>query len=335
MSDTITVVKSMSIKDKLLRNLNSLRAHDNASIFLVLIIMVGALSIFTPNFFSSMNLINIIRQIAFIAIIGFGVTGVIVTGGIDLSSGSIVGLTSVIVASVAHPGQMPLVFSLAIGMAVGIVCGFANGFILAKTKIPPFIVTLGMFTAARGAALLFTNGRPVNDLSKGFVYLGAGKIGMVPVPIIIMLLAAVLVHVLFVHMRFGKHIFALGGNMQAAIISGVNVSRAIMLIYTLAGALASLAGITLTARISSGQPNLGIGFELDAIAAAVIGGTSMTGGVGTIPGTIAGALIIGVINNGMSLLNINAYWQQIVKGFIIVLAVFIDQMRNRVPARSR
>ena len=305
------------------------KAYDSAGIFIVLIFLIIILSIFTPNFFSSINLINIVRQIAFIAIIGFGVTGVIVSGGIDLSSGSIVGATSVIVASVAHPGQMPLIFTILIGLAVGVVAGFINGFIIAKTQIPPFIVTLGMYTVARGFAMMFTGGQPVNDLSPAFNFIGGGKVWFIPVPIIIMIVFAILAHTLFVHTRFGKHMFAVGGNEQAAVISGVHVQRIKIKTYTFAGLLASVSGITLTARICSGQPSLGGGFELDAIAAAVIGGTSMSGGVGTIFGTVCGALIIGVINNGMELIHINIYWQQIVKGIIIVLAVFIDQIRQK------
>lgn len=304
------------------------KIYNRFGIFLVLLLMVVILSFLTPNFLATNNLLNIIRQISFIAIIGFGVTIVIITTGIDLSSGSIVGLTSVYVASAAHPGQFPLIVTVLVGLAVGAICGLVNGIIIAKANIPPFIATLGMYTAARGAASLFSDGRPVSNLKDDFVFLGAGRIIGIPVPIIILLIVVVLTHIMLTQTKFGRHIFALGGNEQAAIISGINVNRIKILVYMYAGALASLAGLVLTARISSGQPGLGVGFELDAIASSVIGGTSLNGGIGSVFGTIAGALVIGVINNGMDLLHVNVYWQQIVKGAIIVLAVLIDRMKN-------
>lgn len=318
--------KAFEIRD-LRKSLGSI--YNKFGIFIVLIFMMLILSILTPNFLTSNNLINVVRQISFIAIIGFGVTAIIITTGIDLSSGSIVALTSVIVASAAHPGQYPLIVTVLIGLSVGLLCGFLNGIIIAKAGIPPFIVTLGMFTAARGAASLFSDGRPISNMKDEFIFLGAGKVLGIPVPIIILVLVAVVTHIILTQTRFGRHVFAVGGNEQAAIISGINVVKVKVMVYTYAGFLASLAGLVLTARINSGQPGLGVGLELDAIASAVIGGTSLSGGMGAVFGTITGALVIGVINNGMDLLNINVYWQQIVKGIIIVLAVFIDKMKNK------
>lgn len=304
------------------------KIYNKFGIFIVLICMMIILSILTPNFLTSKNLINVVRQISFIAIIGFGVTAIIITTGIDLSSGSIVALTSVVVASVAHPGQHSLFVTILIGLSVGLVCGFFNGIITAKAGIPPFIVTLGMYTAARGAASLFSDGRPISNMKEEFIFLGAGKVLGIPVPIIILIVVAILMHIILTQTRYGRHVFALGGNEQAAIISGISVVKVKVLVYTCAGLLSSLAGLVLTARINSGQPGLGVGLELDAIASAVIGGTSLSGGVGSVFGTFTGALVIGVINNGMDLLNINVYWQQIVKGIIIVLAVFIDKMKH-------
>lgn len=304
--------------------------YEKFGIFIVLIMLVVLLSFLSPNFLTTHNLLNIARQITFIAIIGFGVTIVIITTGIDLSSGSIVGLTSVIVASAAHPGQFPFIVTILIGLLVGLVCGLINGIIVAKAGIPPFIATLGMYTAARGFASLYSDGRPINGLKPEFIYLGAGRPLGIPVPVIILIIVAIITHLLLTKTRIGRHIFALGGNEQAAIISGINVNKIKMVVYAYAGLLASLSGLVLTARISSGQPGLGVGFELDAIASAVIGGTSLSnGGVGSVFGTITGALVIGVINNGMDLLNINTYWQQIIKGAIIVLAVTLDKMKNR------
>lgn len=310
------------------KSMNMKNIYEKFGIFIVLIVMGAILSFMTPNFLTTINLLNIIRQISFIAIIGFGVTIIIITTGIDLSSGSVVGLTSVVVASAAHPGQFPLVVTILIGIGVGALAGLVNGTIVAKGKIPPFIATLGMYTSARGAASLYSDGRPIGDLKESFIYIGAGKFLGIPVPIIILVVVLIITHIMMTQTRFGRHIFALGGNEQAAIISGINVNRVKILVYMYAGALASIAGLVLTARISSGQPGLGLGFELDAIASAVIGGTSLTGGVGSVFGTMAGALVIGVINNGMDLLQINAYWQQIVKGLIIVAAVLIDRLKN-------
>ena len=325
---------SESIKDKKIFKMKSLSLslwdiYDRFGIFLVLVFMVILLSILSPYFLTVYNLMNIVRQITFIALIGIGVTNIIITTGIDLSSGSIVGLTSVVAASFAHPGTYPVIVPVLMGLLVGTLCGALNGFVIAKGKIPPFIMTLGMFTAARGAALIFSNGRPIGDLSDSFIFLGAGKIFGIPVPILILAICAVCMHVLLNNTRVGRHIYGLGGNEQASIISGINVDRVKIFVYALAGLLASLSGVILTARISSGQPGLGVGFELDAIAGAVIGGTSLTGGMGTVFGTISGALVIGVINNGMDLLNINMYWQQLVKGFIIVIAVLIDQNKKK------
>lgn len=306
------------------------KGYGRFGIFFVLLGIIIMMSILSENFLTYLNIINVVRQISFIALIALGVTAIIITTGIDLSSGSIVGITSVVVASFAHPGEYPLILTLLIGLLVGSSAGLINGSIIAKTGMPPFIVTLGMFTTARGLALLYSDGRPVNNLSKEFIFLGAGKVWGIPVPIIILVIVAVLTHILLTNTRLGRHIFAIGGNEQAAIISGINVNRVKIFVYAYAGFLASLAGIILTARIYSGQPGLGTGFELDAIAAAVIGGTSLSGGLGSVFGTICGALVVGVINNGMDLLGVNMYWQQITKGGIIVLAVLLDMQKNRV-----
>jgi inositol transport system permease protein len=208
--------------------------------------------------------------------------------------------------------------------------GLVNGTLVAKTRIPPFIATLGTYTSIRGLALLYTGGRPISDLTDAYNFIGQGDLLGVPVPIIILVVMAVVTHVLYGHTKFGKYIYAIGGNEQAARVSGINSSRYKMLIYVFAGFLSGLAGLVVSARIGSGQPGLGVGYELDAIAAAVIGGASLSaGGIGTVAGTIAGALIIGVLNNILDLMNVSAYWQQIIKGCIIVGAVIIDQLKQR------
>lgn len=297
-------------------------------IFIILIAMIILMTILTPAFLTSSNLLNIVRQVSFIGIVAMGVTMVIITTGIDLSSGSVIALVSVITASFAQ-GDHPLIVALAIGLAVGALAGFINGAISAKGAIPPFIATLGMMIAARGLALLYSDGRPIGGLSESFLFIGQGEIGGIPVPILIFLIMGVISHLMLSKTKFGKYTYAIGGNEHAARICGINVDKYKILIYTYAGFLAALAGIMLTSRISAGQPSMGVMYELDAIAAAVIGGTSLSGGIGTIPGTIVGALIIGVLNNGLDLLNVSSYWQQILKGVIIVSAVLIDSRKNK------
>jgi inositol transport system permease protein len=297
-------------------------------------------SLLSPAFLTVVNLTNIIRQMSVIGLIALGVTGVIVAGGIDLSSGSVVGLTAVVAASLAQsPGwrgalypnltAVPLVCPIVAGCLVGAAAGMVNGALVAKTGIPPFIATLGMYTAARGAAMLYTSGRPVSGLRDAYNVIGQGNLFGFPSPIVILTVFAIVTHILYSRTRFGKYIYAIGGNERAARVCGINVSAYKIRIYTYAGFLAGIAGIVVSSRIGSGQPGLGQGYELDAIAAAVIGGTSLSaGGIGTIPGTIAGTLIIGVLNNTLDLVNVSAYWQQIIKGMIIVGAVVLDQRKS-------
>jgi inositol transport system permease protein len=309
-------------------------------IFLIFAVMVLAASILSPAFVSSTNLINIVRQMSIVGLIALGVTGVIVSAGIDLSSGSVVGLTAVVAASLAqspdnsapfYPGlHLPLIVAVLAACAVGALVGLINGTLVAKTRIPPFIATLGTYTAIRGVGLLYTGGRPISDLTDAYDFIGQGDLFGVPIPIVILVVMAVVTHILYAHTKFGKYIYAIGGNEQAARVSGIDSSKYKMLIYVYAGFLAGLAGLVVSARIGSGQPGLGVGYELDAIAAAVIGGTSLSaGGIGTVAGTIVGALIIGVLNNILDLMNVSAYWQQIIKGCIIVGAVILDQLKQR------
>jgi inositol transport system permease protein len=309
-------------------------------IFLIFAVMVVAASILSPAFLSSINLINIVRQMSVVGLIALGVTGVIISAGIDLSSGSVVGLTAVVAASLAqdpeyatpfYPGlHLPLIVAVLAACVVGALVGLINGSLVAKTRIPPFIATLGTFTAIRGLALLYTGGRPISDLKDAYNFIGQGAVLGVPVPIIILVIMAVVTHILYAHTKFGKYIYAIGGNEQAARVSGIDAEKYKMLIYVYASFLAGLAGLVVSARIGSGQPGLGVGYELDAIAAAVIGGTSLSaGGIGTVAGTIIGALIIGVLNNILDLMNVSAYWQQIIKGCIIVGAVILDQLKQR------
>ena len=311
--------------------------------------MFIAMTFLTDAFLQPRNLVNVVRQISVVGLIAIGVTMVIITMGIDLSSGSVLALAAVIAASLAQqpdwhdakfPGLvLPLIVPILAALVIGVLCGFINGWLIARFLIPPFIATLGMMTVARGFALIYSN-RPVSGLTDTYNFIGQGEIFKVfpipgqpplgiPVPVIILALVAIGAHIMLNNTRFGRHIYAIGGNEQAALISGLNVGRIKIGVYTIAGLLSGLAGLVLSSRIGSGQPGLAVGIELDAIASAVIGGTSLSGGIGTIWGTIIGALIIGVLNNGLDLLNVSAYWQTIVKGSIIVVAVIVDERKNR------
>ena len=307
-------------------------------IVLILLAMLIAFSLLSEGFFTTRNIFNIIRQISVMGLIAIGVTMVIITGGIDLGSGSVLALAAVLATSLAqlpdsatlkYPGlSVPLILPIVVALGVGALTGLINGGLISRFKIPPFIATLGMMTVARGFALIYSN-KPLSQLTPEYNFIGQGAILGVPFPIIILIAVAVAAHIMLNNTPFGRYIYALGGNEQAARISGVNIDRVKIGVYTLAGLLSGLAGLVISSRVGSGQPGQGVGIELDAIAAAVIGGTSLSGGIGTIWGTIVGALIIGVLDNGLILLNVDQYWITIVKGSIIVVAVIIDQRKNR------
>ncbi len=305
------------------------------AILFILLGFVVLLSFATGgNFLQPQNLINVIVQVAPIGIIALGMMFAIITKGIDLSVGATVALAAVIAASMAQMGSerfpvwwvgIPVIAALVVGALVGGVVGT----LVSVFRIAPFIATLGMMTAARGLALIYTDGRPISNLAPGYNALGQGSILGIPVPIYLFAGVAFLTWVILQRTRFGRHVYAIGGNEQAARVSGINVSRVKFGIYTYIGVLAALAGVILSARIGSGNPQLGMTIELDAITATVIGGTSFNGGVGTVWGTIVGALIISVINNGLDLLSVSPFWQMVVKGAIIVIAIIIDERKNR------
>lgn len=296
---------------------------------MALALICAGLSLATPNFLTVQNLIIVLRQIAINGILAVGVTLVLLTGGVDLSLGSVLALSGVAAAHCAHPGGWPVVVPVLAGVVVGGACGGANALVVTRGGVPPFIATLGMMTVARGLALVSSGGKPVSNLSVPFCVLGGGDLFGIPVPVIILVAVAAAAHVVLRHMRVGRHVYAVGGNEAAARASGLRVGRIKCFAYVGCGALAGLAGAVLAARITTGQPNAGIAYELDAIAAAVIGGTSLSGGVGGVGGTVLGALLMGVINNGLDLLNVPSYYQQIVKGLIIVGAVWVDRGGRR------
>lgn len=284
---------------------------------------------------NAQRLVVMVLQVSVIGIIAIGVTQVIITGGIDLSSGSVVALTAMVAASLAQSSDavrmvypsltdLPVVIPVAAGLAVGAAAGLINGTLIASTAIPPFIATLGAMVTARGLARWYTRGAPISMLTDPFAALGSGV-----VPVVIFLATAVLFHIALGYTRYGKYTYAIGANPQAARVSGIRIGRHLVVVYTVAGALSGLAGVLTAARAVSGQAGMGTLYELDAIAAAVIGGASLAGGVGRITGTVIGTLILGVVTSGFTFLRIDAYYQEIVKGGIIVAAVIADQYRRR------
>ena len=299
-------------------------------IFVVLAGLFIILSVATTSFLTAQNLLNVLRQISINGILAIGVTFIIITGGIDLSLGAILAFAGVVATSFAHPEPyFPVIVIVIIGIAVGAMCGAINGGLVAFLKIPPFIATLGMTTIAKGCALVYTDGRSVIDLSDQFKTIGQGTVGMVPIPVIIFAVVIVIGFILLHRTRFGRYVYATGGNEDAANASGVNTKAIKFAVYTMAGVLCGLAGVMLASRTSAGSPAAGVGYELDAIAAAALGGTSLSGGKGAILWTIAGALIIGILSNGLDILNVSSYIQQIVKGIIIVGAVLLDQISKK------
>ncbi len=295
-------------------------------LLLALLAISGLLAVMQPQFVAPANLLNVIRQIAINGILAVGVTFVLLTGGVDLSLGSIVALAGVVAAGSAQSGGMwPLGLGLLAGVLTGGVCGAVNGLVITRARVAPFIVTLGMMTAARGLALVVSNGRPVSHLDRTFTSMASTTVLGVPVPVVIFAAVALAAHLFLKNFRLGRYIYAVGGNEHAARASGLSVANIKLLAYTICGLAAGLAGVVLAARITTGQPNAGVGYELDAITAAVIGGTSLAGGVGQIHDTVLGVVLIGVINNGLDLLNVPSYYQLIVKGIIIIAAVCFDR----------
>lgn len=282
-----------------------------------------SLWLLTPHFLTVANLLNIAQQTAINAIIAVGMTFVIISAGIDLSVGSIVAFTGVVLASGLQAG-LPIPLAVLAGLAAGWVCGLLNGLLITLGKLPPFIATLGMMSVARGAALVYAEGRPISGFAPEFRQIATGEILWVPVPVIIMICVYAAGSFLLARTKFGRYTYAMGGNEQATRLSGVNVRLHKTLVYGLCGATSALAAVVLTARLNSAQPIAGIMYELDAIAATVIGGTSLMGGQGSLLGTLVGAFIMGVLRNGLNLLGVSSFLQQIIIGAVIIIAVLID-----------
>ncbi len=282
----------------------------------------------TPHFLTVSNLLNVAEQAAIIAIVAVGMTFVIITGGIDLSVGSVLAFAGVVMADVLHR-DVPLPLALAVALGTGLFCGLVNGALITVGRLPPFIATLGMMSVARGTALMFTEGRPVSGFSGGFRSLATGEVLGIPVSVVIMVGVYVVAHFVLTRTKLGRYTYAIGGNEEAALLSGVNVRVYKAAVYGISGMLSGLAAVILTARLNSAQPIAGMMYELDAIAATVIGGTSLLGGEGTVVGTLIGALIMAVLRNGLNLLGVSSFIQQVVIGSVIIAAVLIDMWLKR------
>lgn len=314
------IIKVISKKDN--KVVSQLKA------FLPLILLGFIFSILSGNFLTANNLITTLQQSTNIAIIAYAETLVIITGGIDLSLGSILGVAGVVVGKLILAG-VPVWLSVVGGICFGGLLGFINGFVVSKMKLIPFIATLGMQNIARGIAYVLTNSLPVSGLDQDLYFIGGGNIGGIPVPIFLMLILAVLFALIMKRTSFGRRVYSIGSNREAARLSGISVEKIEMWVFIIGGFLAGLVGVILASRVLSSQPNAGTGYESDAIAAVFIGGTSPFGGSGTILGTVIGALTIAVLKNGLNLLQVNAFWQQIAIGVVIIGAVFIDNLRRR------
>ncbi|WP_419874925.1 ABC transporter permease [Candidatus Pristimantibacillus sp. PTI5] len=314
-------------KDQLIRNKFSYTFNQMGMVIILVLLSVG-MAIFAPHFLETSNMLNIFKQVSITAILAAGMTLVILTGGIDLSVGSTVALSGVISVMITNAGVNPLIAMLA-GAAIGLVAGAINGYLTAVPKLPSFIVTLGSMTYLRGLALVISGGYPLVLTNETFKFFGAGKILGIPTPIYIMTLVYIIMFFVLKYTMFGRHVYAVGGNEEAARLTGIKVERTLIKVYSISGLLAGIAGVVLAGRLFSGQPTAGNMAELDAIAAVILGGTSFVGGFGRIQGTIIGVLIIAVLNNGLTLLNVDSYWQKVIMGGVIVVAVLLDRIRSR------
>ena len=306
-------------------------------ILIALILVCIMLAFGNEYFLTTRNIVNVLRQTSINGILAIGMTFVILTRGIDLSVGSVVALTGVVSASFATTattamvpgGPYPAALALLVGLATGLAAGWISGLIVSRFKVPAFVATLGMLSAARGLTLLYAGGKPVPALTDGYRYIGTGTVFGIPMPVIVFALVFIGAYWVLSSTRFGRHVYAAGGNPHAARVSGVNVKRVTLLVYVISGGMAAIAGMILAARTGSALTQAGIAYELDAIAAVVIGGTSLSGGVGRVTGTLIGALLIAVVNNGLDLMGVESYYQQVIKGMLIVAAVMLDQARSK------
>ncbi len=312
----------MKIKDsKFSKMLKNSQFSSYSGIILVIIVVCIFMNFRSENFLTTNNILNILRQISVYGILACGMAFAMMTGGIDLTVGSIAGVSGAVTALFVTRGTMPLILAMLVSIILGAIIGLITGFVISRTGIPPFIMTLGMQITLRGACYLICEGKPIGNLPDSLTVLGLGDIAGIPVPIFFMLASFIIVGIILAKTSFGRSVYATGGNYQAAFHSGINAKRVVMMAYMISGICAALAGIILTARNASAQPTAGNTFETEAIAACAMGGVSFNGGKGAVVGIFFGALLMGIINNAMNLMYISSYWQQVVKGLIIIASV--------------
>lgn len=303
--------------------------RSNLGILIGLLIMCIGLTFISDSFATSTNIFNVLRQISVNVFLACGMTMVILIGGIDLSVGSVIAISGCLCAGLITNNGIPSGLAIILAIIIGTLVGAVNGLIIANTKIPPFIVTLAMMNIGRGFARIYTNATTILVNDELFIWIGSGKIfGEIPVQLLFMVVVVIITGLILNKTKFERNIYAVGDNQQAAVYSGINSKKVIFLVFTLSGLFAACAGILSAARTFSGQFNVGDGAEMDAISAVVLGGTSMTGGVGRISGTLIGCLVIGILNNGMNLMGIDSSWQYVVKGIVVLLAVYIDYIKK-------
>jgi len=292
-----------------------------------LILLVIVLSLTTDNFLSINNVFNVLRQVSINALLAFGMTFVILTGGIDLSIGSIFALSSALTAGLMVGGTDTWL-AVIVGVGAGALMGAVNGVLIAKGRLAPFIVTLATMTIFRGLTLVYTDGKPITGLNADFGFFGKGYFLKIPLPVIWMIIGFIVLYVILKHTTFGRRVYAVGSNEEATWLSGISTTKVKVFVYSISGLMAAISGLILTSRLNSAQPTAGAAYEMDAIAAVVLGGTSLAGGKGWIVGTLIGAVIIGVLDNGLNLLNVSSFYQQVVKGAVILFAVLLDRSKK-------
>ncbi|MCI8993762.1 MAG: ABC transporter permease [Eubacterium sp.] len=309
----------------------SLKGSMGSLMIVFIVLGLGVvLSIATPTFLTSANIMNILRQISVNGLLAIGMSMVALTGGIDLSVGSIVAYAGILTAGMLNYTSLPIGVIVIIAVCIGVIMGVINGYFVAYWNAPPFVVTLAMMTVGRGLTYIFCDGKPISKLPDAFLKIGKGSVIGLPIPFIILMVVFVVFTIMLTKMKHGRYIYAVGGNQQASMVSGINVKRVILSVYLFSGLCCGIAAVVLTARVSAGLPKAGDGYELDAIAATVIGGTSLAGGTGRLWGTMLGVLLLGMVNTGLDLLNVTSYYQQVVKGLIILGAILIDSRRNKI-----
>lgn len=306
-----------------MKNLQFKNIIRQYGILIGLIGLITVFSILSERFFTISNMLIVMRQTSIVAFLGVGMTFVILGAGIDLSVGSVLAFSGAVGAGVMQ--NEGIFFGILAGLALGTALGAFNGIVITKLKIPAFIATLAMMAIARGGTLVYTDGRPITGLPSSFAFLGRGYIGNVPFPIILMLIIFILSYIVLKLTRFGRYVYATGGNINAARASGIKVDNVIISTFAISGFLSGLTGMVLASRLNSAQPTAGMGYELDAIAAVVLGGTNLFGGEGELWGTLVGAFIMGILNNGLNMLNVSSFYQQVVKGIVILIAVTVAQ----------